>query len=99
MQKDSEAARSTLEPTRYEAIVKDPSKASSDAERIAALAAREIIYMVDRSGSMGSDDNDLTGQNRKPWVLWDSAREAGKSLFEVARTLDSNGKLDVYQER
>lgn len=96
IKKDSEAARSTLEPARYQAIVKDPSIAKTDQERIAALAAREIIYMVDRSGSMGGGDSDPTGQNRKPWTLWQSALEAGKSLFEVARSLDTNGKLDVY---
>jgi hypothetical protein len=92
---DSEIARKTLEPARYEAIVKDPSKATTDSERIAALAAREIIYLVDRSGSMSGTDEDPSGQNRKNWTLWNSALEAGKSLFEVAVSLDSNGKLDV----
>ena len=82
---DSEQARLTLEPARYASIVKDPSKATTDAERIAALAAREIIYLVDRSGSMSGQDDDPTGQQRKNWTLWNSAFEAGKSLFEIGR--------------
>lgn len=84
-------ARTTLEPARYAAIIKNPNVAKTDQERLAILAAREIIYMVDRSGSMSGEDNDPTGQNRKPWSLWDSAREAGRSLFEVGQSLDANG--------
>jgi hypothetical protein len=95
IKKESEQARTTLEPARYSAIIKDPSAAKTDQERLAILAAREIIYMVDRSGSMSGNDTDPTGQGRKNWQLWDSAREAGKSLFEVGSSLDANGKLDM----
>ena len=95
IQADSQTARETLEPARYEAIVKDPTKATSDAERIAALAAREIIYLVDRIGNISGCHEYPTGQKRPKWTLWDSALEAGKSLFEVAVSLDKDGKLDV----
>jgi hypothetical protein len=96
IQRDSEQVRATLEPARYMAIVKDPyHNARTDQEKIAALAAREIIYLVDRSGSMSGNDNDPTGNKRAGWTLWKSALEAGKSLLEVAVSLDANGKLDV----
>jgi hypothetical protein len=95
IKRDSENARNNLDPARYGEIVRDPQQARSDEERIAALAAREIIYLVDRSGSMAAADSDPTGYRRGNWSRWDSALEVGKSLFEVALNLDSDGMLDV----
>lgn len=99
LQQISEDARYVQEKytkEQYLEIVEDPyNNAKTDQEKIAAIAAREIIFMVDRSYSMSDGDQDPTGQNRRNWTLWRSAEEAAISLFEVALALDSNGKLDV----
>ena len=94
---DAAYVQKNYTPQQYQEIVEDPyNNAKNDKERVAAIAAREIIFMVDRSGSMSGTDDDPTGKRRPNWTLWKSAKEAAISLFEVSLALDANGQLDVF---
>ncbi|NRA43777.1 MAG: hypothetical protein HRU09_02350 [Oligoflexales bacterium] len=76
-------------------VVADPQKAINDQERLAALSAREIFILVDRSGSMGASDENPTGQRSSRWTRWDSARVAAESIVELALFLDIDNKVEV----
>ena len=96
IKKDAQEVIHNYSPDQYQRLVEDPyHNAKTDQEKIAAIAAREIIFLVDRSGSMGGRDEDPTGRKRTPWTLWRSAEEAAISLFEVATALDTDGTLDI----
>lgn len=76
-------------------VVADPQKARNDQERLAALSAREIFILVDRSGSMGSNDDNPTGRRSPSWTRWDSARVAAESIVELALCFDIDNKVEV----
>ena len=79
----------------YVEVVADPQQARNDQERLAALSAREIFILVDRSGSMGSRDENPTGQRSGSWTRWDSARVAAESIVELALCLDVDNQVEV----
>ena len=66
IKKDAEYVQNNYTQAQYQRIVEDPyNNAKSDEEKVAAIAAREIIFLVDRSGSMGGQDQDPSGKNRQ----------------------------------
>lgn len=80
---------------QYEDLVAFPSHAQNEEEKLAILSAREIFIMVDRSGSMGTRDENPTGAKSRAWTRWDSARVAAESLSELAISLDADNKVEL----
>jgi uncharacterized protein YegL len=86
-------------PDRYKMLVSNPTLAKNNEEKIGIMSAREIILLIDKSGSMsGLDVNPQINtklQKQQKWTLWDSARVATESILEVSLAMDSNHKIDV----
>lgn len=89
------SSQQAMSNEHYIEVVADPQKAKNDNERLAALSAREIFILVDRSGSMGVSDNNPTGQSSRKWTRWDSARVAAESIVELALCLDKDNKVEI----
>ncbi len=87
--------KASLSQSEYEDVVADPQKARTDGQKVAALSAREMIIMVDKSGSMNRSDDNPTGGASANWTRWDSARIAAESLSELMLNLDKSGAVDV----
>ncbi|NRA46898.1 MAG: VWA domain-containing protein [Oligoflexales bacterium] len=86
-----------MDQSHYEDIVANPELAVNDEERLAALSAREIFILVDRSGSMNAPDENPSGMRSysQNWTRWDSARVAAESISELAIALDADNKIDI----
>ena len=85
-----------MDQSHYEDIVANPELAVNDEERLAALSAREIFILVDRSGSMNAPDENPAGtRTSQQWTRWDSARVAAESISELAIALDADNKIDI----
>jgi len=84
-----------MDQQHYEDIVADPGQARNDEERMAALSAREIFILVDRSGSMNAPDDNPSGGLSHNWTRWDSARTAAESISELAIALDADNTIDI----
>ena len=85
-----------MDQSHYEDIVANPELALNDEERLAALSAREIFILVDRSGSMNAPDENPAGmRSYQSWTRWDSARVAAESISELAIALDADNKIDI----
>ncbi len=91
----ADTGKASLTQSEYEDIVADPQKAKTDAQRVAGLSAREMILMVDKSGSMSNGDDNPTGSSSSHWTRWDSARIAAESLSELMLSLDQDGSVDL----
>ncbi len=91
----ADAGKSSMTQSEYEDVVADPQKAKTDAQRVAGLSAREMIILVDKSGSMEKPDENPTGGSAANWTRWDSARIAAESLSELMLSLDQNGSVDM----
>ena len=92
------SSQKSMSNEHYVEVVADPQKANNDRERLAALSAREIFILIDRSGSMGTHDENPTGQKQSmwtSWTRWDSARVAAESIVELALSLDADNKVEV----
>jgi hypothetical protein len=61
----SETAFHTFEanPARYQELVANPMHATTNAEKVGIMAAREIFLIVDKSGSMSGSDTNPTLSN------------------------------------
>ena len=90
-----EIAVAPLTDEHYAEVVRNPSTARNDQERLAGLAARQVFILVDRSGSMQFRDSNPTDPNKWHWTRWDSARVATESLAEVALSMDADNKVDI----
>ena len=90
-------AQSQMTDEHYADVVQDPRNARNDQERLAAMAGREVFVLIDRSGSMGSRDEDPTGAktNLRSWTRWDSARVAAESIAELALSIDADDNVDI----
>lgn len=85
-----------MDQSHYEDIVANPELAINDEERLAALSAREIFILVDRSGSMNAPDENPSGaKSHYNWTRWDSARVAAESISELAIALDADNTIDI----
>lgn len=84
-----------IDQSRYEDIVANPEAARSDEEKLAALSAREIFILVDRSGSMNAPDDNPTGAYKSGWNRWQSANVASQSISELALALDTDNVVDI----
>ena len=91
----ADAGKSSMTQSEYADVVADPQKAKTDAQRVAGLSAREMIILVDKSGSMETPDENPTGGSAANWTRWDSARIAAESLSELMLSLDQNGSVDM----
>jgi len=88
-------AQQNMTQEHYEDIVRNPYEARNDQERLASLSAREVIILVDRSGSMNAPDENPTGKHSQGWTRWDSAKVAAQSISELAVSLDSDNNVDI----
>jgi hypothetical protein len=80
----------------YREMVANPQTAKTDAQKIAAISARELFLLVDRSGSMNKNDNNpITGAPERDWNRWKSAEVAAESLSELMISLDKDNKIDI----
>lgn len=70
-------------PEKYKQLVENPNLATSKEERIGIMSAREIIILIDKSGSMsGSDVNPQEESiTQKKWSIW-----GGSSSEEPQKT-------------
>lgn len=61
----SETAFATFEanPARYQELVVNPTHATTNAEKVGIMAAREIFLIIDKSGSMSGSDTNPTLSN------------------------------------
>ncbi len=91
----ADTGKASLTQSEYEDIVADPQKAKTDTQRVAGLSAREMILLVDKSGSMEKPDDNPTGGPATNWTRWDSARIAAESLSELMLSLDQDGSVDM----
>ncbi len=91
----AETGKKSMSQADYEDVVADPQKAKTDAQRVAGLSAREMIILVDKSGSMRMEDDNPTGAPSANWTRWDSARIAAESLSELMLNLDKDGSVDL----
>lgn len=89
-------AQENMTQEHYEDIVRDPYAARNEQEKLASLSAREVIILVDRSGSMNANDENPTGRsNGQKWTRWDSARVAAQSIAELAVSFDADNNVDI----
>jgi hypothetical protein len=87
-------------PEKFQELVKNPMLASTSEEKIGIMGMREIILLIDKSGSMSGQDSNpqLTtpeNTNQPRWTLWDSARVATESILEISLAIDKDHKIDV----
>lgn len=95
LSRDVKKTLGNMDQRHYEDIVSDPSQARNDQEKVAALSAREIFILVDRSGSMNAKDDNPSGTFSSGWTRWDSARVAAESISELAIALDADNTIDI----
>ena len=95
LSRDVQKTLGNMDQRHYEDIVADPSQARNDQEKVAALSAREIFILVDRSGSMNAKDDNPSGVFSSGWTRWDSARVAAESISELAIALDADNTIDI----
>jgi hypothetical protein len=85
--------------TRFEEISSNPKLANNKEEMLIVLQQREIIILYDKSGSMGSIDNDPTKDStlnsNNNWTRWDSAKIAITAIMELALSFDKNNEIDI----
>lgn len=90
------ASLQTLTDQRYVKVALDPEQAKNDHERLAALEAREIFILVDRSLGMSSPHRFTLGRNAfQTSTLWEVARYATTSIVQVASALDSTNPVKL----
>jgi len=90
-----QSSQAMMSQEHFEDIVSDPYRARNDQERLAALSAREMFILVDRSGSMNARDEAPSSVFRGSWTRWDSAKVATKSFVELALSLDPDTEVQI----
>jgi len=92
----AETAFHTFEenPARYQELVANPSKATTNEEKVGIMAAREIFLIIDKSGSMSGSDTNPTLSNeqiKKGVSSW-----FGGKTSASARTHESRGLWTLW---
>ena len=96
--KEIHIAQTGLTQKHYEEIVRNPELAINDSERLAALSAREVLVLIDQSGSMNAPDEcpiNIKGQGKVNWTRWDSANVATQEIVNMALSFDQDAQVDV----